>query len=65
MHQTQRSIRRRGRLAMLLLLLGMLCAGCGPEDGRTRGGGAGADVGNHPEQVLPRSKVFTTVEGEP
>jgi hypothetical protein len=33
-------------------------AACGPEDGRARGGGAGADIGNKPAQVQPRSKVF-------
>lgn len=45
------------RVALLLLLLAVL-AGCGPEDGRARGGGAGADVGNHTADFKPRSKVF-------
>jgi hypothetical protein len=44
------------RLVLLLGLLAIL-AGCGPEDGRARGG-PGADVGNHPVNVKPRSKVF-------
>lgn len=33
-------------------------AGFGPEGGRARGGGAGADPGNRPEELQPRSKVF-------
>jgi hypothetical protein len=40
------------------LLLTALLAGCGPEDGRARGGGPGADIGNHPVNFKPRSKVF-------
>lgn len=59
------STTRALRLLLLLGLLGALLAACGPEDGRARGGGPGADVGNHPAQVLPRSKVFTTREGAP
>jgi hypothetical protein len=31
----------------------------GPEDGRPRGGGSGADPGNWPSELHPRSKVFT------
>jgi hypothetical protein len=42
------------RVVLLLALL----AGCGPEDGRARGGGPGADIGNHPVNFKPRSKVF-------
>lgn len=57
--------RRAARLALLVALLGGLLAACGPEDGRARGGGPGADVGNHPAKVLPRSKIFTTREGQP
>lgn len=45
------------RVVLLLLLLAVL-AGCGPEDQRVRGGGPGADVGNHPANFKPRSKVF-------
>lgn len=45
------------RVVLLLVLLAVL-AGCGPEDGRVRGGGAGADVGNHTVDFKPRSKVF-------
>ena len=49
------------RLSRVLLLVVALLAltACGPEDGRARGGGPGADIGNQPAQVLPRSKVFT------
>jgi hypothetical protein len=43
-----------GLLAALLAL-----AACGPEDGRARGGGPGADVGNRTATVVPKSKVFT------
>ena len=32
----------------------------GPEDGRPRGGGAGADPGNHPGEVQPPSKMTGT-----
>jgi hypothetical protein len=37
-----------------------LGAGFGPEDGRTRGGGTGADGGNHPNGVEPPSKIDGT-----
>jgi hypothetical protein len=40
------------------MVLALALAACGPEDGRARGGGPGADAGNKPAQVLPRSKVF-------
>lgn len=53
---------RSGRRIVLALLLLLPLAACGPEDGRARGGGPGADVGNHPEQVRPRSKVFSAQE---
>lgn len=46
------------RRAVLLVLLLALLAGCGPEDQRARGGGPGADIGNHPANFKPRSKVF-------
>jgi protein NrfD len=35
-----------------------LIAGFSPEDGRRPGGGVGADPGNKPPKVVPRSKVF-------
>jgi protein NrfD len=35
-----------------------LIAGFSPEDGRRPGGGMGADPGNKPAKVIPRSKVF-------
>jgi len=43
---------------VLLALLLALLAGCGPEDQRARGGGPGADIGNHPANFKPRSKIF-------
>ena len=44
--------------AVLIAVLALACVACGPEDGRVRGGGPGADVGNKPAQVRPKSKVF-------
>lgn len=38
-------------LAVALLALGILAAGCSPEATRTRGGGPGADVGNRGRSV--------------
>lgn len=35
------------RRAALAVLLGLTLAACSPEAGRTRGGGPGADTGNH------------------
>jgi len=35
-------------------------ASFGPEDGRARGGGRGADPGNHPAEVNPPSKIDGT-----
>ncbi len=53
-------MRRRLKLAAIALLLAILGA-CGPEDGRARGGGAGADIGNHaPQGEIPNSKVWNT-----
>jgi hypothetical protein len=43
----------------LALLLALLLAACGPEDGRPRGGGPGADIGNYTSTVVPESKVFS------
>jgi len=41
------------------LLVVFALAGCtSPEDARTRGGGAGGDIGNYPENFKPASKVF-------
>jgi hypothetical protein len=45
-------------MALLAALLALACAACGPEDGRARGGGAGADGGNKTATVVPNSKVF-------
>ena len=47
-------IKRASSAAALLLLL----AACGPEAGRPRSGGAGADPGNHARDEIPKSKVF-------
>jgi hypothetical protein len=56
-----RSPSRTARWLALMLLAALLaCAACGPEDGRARGGGPGADGGNKPAVVVPRSKVFST-----
>jgi hypothetical protein len=48
----------------LATVLGIALAGCGfsPEDGRARGGGAGASSSNYPAGgVVPKSKVFSDV----
>ena len=43
---------RVGRsLAVGLFLLGLLAAACSPEAARVRGGGPGADIGNHGRPV--------------
>jgi hypothetical protein len=48
------------RHAVFLMLLAATLVGCtSPEDGRPRGGGAGADVGNTSTRFKPESKVFT------
>src|SRR2546428_2705613 len=40
--------------SMLVLLIVGVALGCtSPESTRTRGGGAGADVGNHPRDAVP------------
>jgi len=46
------------RLAIAIFAMLLALAACGPEDGRARGGGPGADVGNKPAQFQPQSKVF-------
>jgi hypothetical protein len=45
-------------LALALLLATTLAACSSPEEGRARGGGAGADVGNTSSQFKPDSKIF-------
>ena len=45
-------------LGLVLLVLLPLTGCSSPEDGRTRGGGPGADVGNKSAQFKPDSKVF-------
>jgi hypothetical protein len=52
--------RQKKRLAHagLIAVLALACVACGPEDGRARGGGSGADIGNKAAQVQPKSKVF-------
>ena len=52
-------VRQHIVMALLALLLVLGFAACGPEDGRPRGGGAGADGGNKPATVVPKSKVFS------
>jgi hypothetical protein len=52
----------RTRCIGIVLLLLALLVGCGPEAGRARSGGAGADVGNHARQEIPASKVWNTNE---
>jgi len=56
---TRLSTRQQIVMALLAIFMALACVGCGPEDGRARGGGPGADVGNKPPVVVPRSKVFT------
>ena len=55
-------LRVRARRAGIALVLLALLAGCGPEAGRARSGGAGADVGNHARPEIPASKVWNTNE---
>ncbi|MCG8350670.1 MAG: hypothetical protein MI924_23115 [Chloroflexales bacterium] len=45
---------------LLTLVLAALLAACGPENGRARGGGPGADIGNKPANLLPQSKIYTS-----
>ena len=51
-------MRARLKLISIAALLVLLTA-CGPEAGRPRGGGFGADVGNHAQQKveIPASKI--------
>ena len=51
-------ISRLRHVALALLLATTLVACASPEDGRARGGGPGADVGNKSAQFKPDSKVF-------
>jgi hypothetical protein len=47
------------RHGVLVLLLAVVLVACSsPEEGRVRGGGAGADVGNKAADAKPESKVF-------
>ena len=55
--------RDKRKLAIILVMLLGILAGCGPEAGRPRGAGfgTGGDPGNHPaspDEVAPRSKIF-------
>lgn len=52
------SLDRLRHIALALLLAMTLAACSSPEDGRARGGGPGADVGNKSMQFKPDSKVF-------
>ena len=42
-------MKRRWRSIVLLLMAGVALGCTSPESTRARGGGAGADVGNHPQ----------------
>lgn len=53
---------RRLVLAALTGLAIAALAACGPEDGRARGGGPGADVGNKPANIEPHSKVYPSTD---
>lgn len=55
--------RRITRIGIAAMVLGLL-AGCGPENGRPRGGGAGADIGNHARGEIPKSKVLNEAGSE-
>ncbi|MHB1134074.1 MAG: hypothetical protein ACYC4L_17030 [Chloroflexota bacterium] len=51
------------RIASLLLLAALattLAAGCSPESGRVRGGGAGADIGNR--QLGPPMEIHGPID---
>ncbi len=55
--------KNKRKLAIMLVMLLTILAGCGPEASRPRGAGfgTGADVDNHPgapQRVGPRSKIF-------
>jgi hypothetical protein len=45
-------------IGVALILAAVLTACSSPENGRARGGGPGADVGNQSTQFKPDSKVF-------
>ena len=55
--------KRKHKLALAVITLLMVLAGCGPEGARQRGAGygSGADVDNHPPaaEFEPCSKVFS------
>ncbi len=50
----RRQWRRRGVLLGLLTVAALGLVACGPEAERTRGGGPGADIGNHGNPVQLR-----------
>lgn len=53
--------RRRGLGAAIAFAALLLLGACGPEAGRARGGGLGADIGNHaPQGEIPASKIWNT-----
>jgi hypothetical protein len=45
-------MKRRWRSIVLLLMVGVALGCTSPESTRARGGGAGADVGNHPRGAV-------------
>jgi hypothetical protein len=57
MRHSQKTILAR---LLLALVLAALLAACSPENGRARGGGPGADTGNKPATLMPKSKIYTS-----
>ena len=51
------SAKRRIAIAFLAGWLALACVACGPEDGRARGGGPGADVGNHGDPLRLHERI--------
>jgi hypothetical protein len=54
----------RGRAVLVAALLVMAAVACSPEASRVRGGGPGADVGNHSPN-LPAPSVAPTPQSGP
>jgi hypothetical protein len=52
------AMRSTKKRIIFALLVALACVACGPEADRPRGGGPGADGGNKPAEVQPKSKVF-------
>lgn len=56
---------RAPRLLMALSLVVAIGAACGPEAGRTRGSGAGADLGNYPSGGRDNAQLHGETQGPP